>query len=42
MEPFVISSVQFEHCLSSSEYRICSKTFSTEMGHPSCIATLFF
>ena len=42
MDTSVLFSVQFEQCLGSSKYRICCETFSTEMGHSSCIATLFF
>ena len=38
----VLSRDQFEQCLGSSKYRICSETFPTELGHSSCIATLFF
>ena len=42
MESSVLSKDQFEQCLGSSKYRICSETFPTELGHSSCIATLFF
>ena len=42
MESSVLSEAQFNQCLGSSKYRICSETFPTEMGHSSCIATLFF
>ena len=42
MESSVLSEAQFEQCLGSSKYRICAETFPTEMGHSSCIATLFF
>ena len=42
MESSVLSKDQFEQCLGSSKYRICSKTFTTELGHSSCIASLFF
>ena len=42
MESSVLSAAQFEQCLGSSKYRICAETFPTEMGHSSCIATLFF
>ena len=42
LESSVLSEVQFEHCLGSSKYRICSEAFPTQMGHPSCIATLYF
>ena len=42
MESSVLSEAQFNQCLGSSKYRICSETFQTEMGHSSCIATLFF
>ena len=42
VESSVLSSVQFEHCLGSSEHRTSSGTFSTGVGHSSCIATLFF
>ena len=41
MEPSVLSSLQFEHCLGLSKYRICSGSYPPEMGHPSCIALLF-
>ena len=41
LESSVLSTEQFEHCLGSSKYRICSETFSTEIGHSSCIATLY-
>ena len=37
-----MSEEQFEHCLGSSEYQICSEAFPTHIGHPSCIATLYF
>ena len=33
---------QYEHCLGSSKYRICSEAFPTQIGHPSCIATFYF
>ena len=42
VESSVLSKAQFDQCLGSSKYRICSETFPTEMGHSSCIATLFF
>ena len=42
LETFVLSEEQFEHCLGSLMYRICSKVFPTQIGHPSCIATLYF
>ena len=37
-----LSEEQFEHCLGSSKYRICSEVIATQIGHPSCIATLYF
>ena len=42
LELSVISEEQFEHCLGSLKYRICSDAFPTQIGHPSCIATLYF
>ena len=42
LESSVSSEEQFEHCLGSSKYRICSEVFPTQIGHPSCIATLYF
>ena len=42
MESSVLSAAHFDQCLGSSKYRICSETFPTELGHSSCIATLFF
>ena len=41
-ESSVLSEEQYEHCLGSSKYRICSEAFPTQIGHPSCIATLYF
>ena len=41
MESSVLSAEQFEHCLGSSRYRICSESVPTEMGHSSCLATLY-
>ena len=42
LESSVLSEEQFEHCLGSSKYRICSEAFPTQIGHPCCIATLYF
>ena len=42
MESSVLSKDQFEQCPGSFKYRICSETFPTELGHSSCIASLFF
>ena len=42
LEPSVLSVEQFEHCLSSSKYRISSEAFPTQVGHPACIVTLYF
>ena len=42
LESSVLSEDQFEHCLGSSKYRICSEAFPTQIGHPSCVATLYF
>ena len=42
LESSVLSEEQFEHCLGSSKYRICSEAFPTQIGHPSGIATLHF
>ena len=42
LDSSVLSSDQFEHCLCSSKYRICSETFPTEIRHSSYFATLFF
>ena len=42
LESSVLSEEQFEHCVGSPKYRICSEAFSTQLGHPSCIATLYF
>ena len=42
LESSALSEEQFEHCLGSSKYRICSEAFPTQKGHPSCIATLYF
>ena len=42
LESSVLSEAQFEHCLGSSKYRICSEVFPTQIGHHSCIATLYF
>ena len=41
LEWSVLSAKQLEQCLSSSKYRICSEVFPIEMGHSSCIATLY-
>ena len=41
MELSVLSAEQFEHCLGSSRYRICSESVPTQMGHSSCLATLY-
>ena len=41
MESSVLSAEQFEHFLGSSRYRICSESVPTEMGHSSCLATLY-
>ena len=38
----VLSGKQFEQCLGSSKYRICSGAYPTQIAHPSCIATLYF
>ena len=42
LESSRLSEEQFEHCLGSSKYRTCSETFPRQIGHPSCIATLYF
>ena len=42
LESSVLSVEQFEHCLGSSKHRNCSEAFPTQIGHPSCIATLYF
>ena len=42
LESSVLTEEQFEHCLGSSKYRICSEVFPRQIGHPSCIATLCF
>ena len=42
LESSVLSEEQSEHCLGSSKYRFCSEAFPTQIGHPSCIATLYF
>ena len=42
LESSVLSEEQFEHCLGSSRYRICSQAFPTQIGHPCCIALLYF
>ena len=42
LESSVLSEEQFEHCLGSSQYRICSEALSIQIGHPSCFATLSF
>ena len=42
LESSVLSKEQFGHCLGSSKYRICSEAFPTQIGQPSCIATLYF
>ena len=42
LESSALSVEQFERCLRSARYRICSEAFSTQVGHPSCIATLYF
>ena len=42
LESSVLSEEQFEHCLGSSRCRICFEAFPTQIGHPSCIATLYF
>ena len=42
LESSVLSEEQFEHCLGSSKYRTRSEAFPTQIGHPSCIATLYF
>ena len=41
MESSVLSAEQFEHCLVSSRYRICSESVPLEKGHSSCLATLY-
>ena len=40
LESSVLSEEQFQHCLGSTKYRICSEAFPTQIGQPSCIATL--
>ena len=42
LESSVLSEEQFEHCLGSSKYRSCSEVFPTQIGHTSCIVTLYF
>ena len=42
METAVLSKDQLGKCLGSSNYRICHETIPTELGHSSCLATLFF
>ena len=42
LESSVLSEEKIELCLGSSKYRICSEAFPTHIGHPSCIATLYF
>ena len=42
LESSVLSGEKLELCLRSSKYRICSEVFPTQIGHPSCLATLFF
>ena len=42
LESSFLSEEEFEHCLGSSKYRICSEAFPMQIGHPSCIATLYF
>ena len=42
METAVLSKDQLVKCLGSSNYRICHETIPTELGHSSCLATLFF
>ena len=41
METAVLSKDQLGKCLGSSNYRICHETIPTELGHSSCLATLF-
>ena len=42
MESSPLSASQVDRCLGSSRYRICSETIPTEIGHSSCLATLYF
>ena len=42
LESSVLSEEQFEHCLGSSKFRICSEALPMQIGHPSCIATLYY
>ena len=42
LESSVLSVEQYEHCLGSSTYRLCSEAFPNKIGHPSCIATFYF
>ena len=42
LESSVLSEEQFEHCLGSSQYRICSEALPTQIGHPSCICDIVF
>ena len=42
MESSPLSVSQVDRCLGSSRYRICSETIPTEIGHSSCLATLYF
>ena len=42
IETAVLSKFQLGKCLGSSNYRICHETIPTELGHSSCLATLFF
>ena len=42
LESSVLSEEQFEHCLGSSKYLICSEVFPTQIGRPPCIGTLYF
>ena len=42
METSILYFDQFEHCLGSSNYQICSEIFSTEIRYSSFNAILFF
>ena len=42
LESSVLFEEQFEHCLGSSKYPICSEAFPMQIEHPSCVATLYF
>ena len=41
METAPLSEIQINECIGSARYKICHEAIATELGHSSCLATLF-